>query len=75
MADFCQVLTRTLSADMLRSCLCCGRKSRDDEDFKRNSGEAREQQEAIKEESIKRNTKILREDLYQNYMKPYFKLG
>ena len=24
---------------------------------------------------MKRNTKILREDLYQNYMKPYFKLG
>lgn len=31
--------------------------------------------EEKKRESIERNTKVLREDLYQNYMKPYFKLG
>ena len=60
---------------MLKSCFCCGRKSKDEEDLKqRNSGEARELKEK-KDASIKRNEKILREDLYQNYMKPYFKLG
>lgn len=54
---------------------CCGGKKKEDDEFQRNSGEKREIQEQLKKESIARNTKILREDLYQNYMKPYFKLG
>lgn len=29
----------------------------------------------LKEKSIRKNTRILREDLYQNYMKPYFTFG
>jgi len=54
---------------------CCGGRNREEEEVLRNSGEKREQLEKEKKESIARNTKILREDLYQNYMKPYFKLG
>ena len=48
----------------MRSCFCCGRKSKDDEDLKtRNSVEQRELDEK-RDASIKRNEKILREDLY-----------
>jgi len=39
---------------------------------KRHSSEQLAAKEEIKRESIERNTKILRVDLYQNYMKPYF---
>ncbi len=60
---------------MLRKCLCCGSKSRDEDDFKQNSREEQAREDQKKQESIERNTRILREDLYQNYMKPYFKLG
>lgn len=50
---------------MLKSCFCCCRKqSKDEDDLKqRNSGEANELRER-KDASIKRNEKILREDLY-----------
>lgn len=54
---------------------CCARNQRDEEESKRNSSERIAHLEQEKRESIERNTKILREDLYQNYMKPYFKLG
>ena len=61
---------------MLRKCLCCGSKSRQEQEFNAgNPGELNEFELQMKEESVKRNTKILREDLYQNYMRPYFKLG
>jgi len=61
---------------MFRNILCCGRKSKEEEELKqRNTSEDFELQKKLKTESVARNTKILREDLYQNYMKPYFKLG
>ena len=61
---------------MLKKCLCCGRGAKQEkEQDSRHNGQQRELQQTMKDQSIKRNTKILREDLYQNYMKPYFKLG
>lgn len=54
---------------------CCRGNQLTEDDFKRNSAEKIALDELRKKESIARNTKILREDLYQNYMKPYFKLG
>lgn len=61
---------------MARNILCCGRKSKEEEELKqRNTSEDLDLQKKLQNESVARNSKILREDLYQNYMKPYFKLG
>ena len=47
-----------------RSCWSCRGGKRDEENFnERNLGD-RDMKERLKEESIQRNTKILREDLY-----------
>lgn len=55
---------------------CCKSKQRDEDNVDaRSAGESQQMKQREKEESIRRNTKILREDLYQSYMKPYFKLG
>ena len=43
---------------------CCNRNQRDEEDRMIRSSEAHAQKEQMKRDSIERNTKILREDLY-----------
>ena len=53
----------------------CRKNPMNEDETRRNSSEERNRLEQEKRDSIERNTKILREDLYQNYMKPYFKLG
>ena len=63
---------------MMRKIFCCGKKSREEDEYnhQKMGGDALEVlAEQQKEEAVQRMTKILREDLYQNYMKPYFKLG
>ena len=61
---------------MLSKIFCCGKSSKEEDELKqRNTSENIDLQEKIRNESVARNTKILNQDLYQNYMKPYFKLG